>query len=525
MNQFKRLFVLVLLVIFVLGAASCSPQTTVYEGGLPTSSYRISQFAAYHVGIATISYAQAEDEMRGAEALVQDFGNAQYGGTIKHIVFPDNFAQEQAATISDIVGLADDPLMKAIIVNPAVGGTAEAFRIIREKRDDILLIAGGPQDDPISIAGAADIVVDQDFISRGYYDIVRAKQMGATTFVHMSFPRHMAIDQLYRRREIYESVCDDLGILFVSVTVPDPAGEVGVSGAQQAVYDMIPQLVEQYGKDTVFFTTNTAQHEPVLKRVMEYGAIFVASDDASPLVGYPAALNLELREEPEEWSKIVSRIEQAVVEKGMGGRMGIFACSLTYCHSRALGRLAVDILEGRSTGDIMADITNAYQSLTPECEWYSGHYREESSGREIENFYTLSQDIYVLGQGYSGVMSEPIPQKNTSIYLVIGVAALVVFSVAVLFFYRRKAVPQAEPLPAPDLSNLHLTAREMEVLSLLASGLSTAQIAQDLFISEKTVRVHISNMIAKTDSDSRTSLILLAKREIAGASEESEANI
>ena len=70
MNQFKRLFVLVLLVIFVLGAASCSPQTTVYEGGLPTSSYRISQFAAYHVGIATISYAQAEDEMRGAEALV-----------------------------------------------------------------------------------------------------------------------------------------------------------------------------------------------------------------------------------------------------------------------------------------------------------------------------------------------------------------------------------------------------------------------------------------------------------------------
>lgn len=524
MNHFKSLFVLFFLPVLAVSSAACSRQAAVNENSKPANVRQVSQSAAYHVGIATISYAQAEDEMRGAEALVQDFGDAKYGGIIKHIVFPDNFAQEQETIISDIIGLADDPLMKAIIVNPAVGGTAEAFRKIREKREDILLIAGGPQDDPNLITGVADIVVDQDFIARGYYDIVRAKQMGATTFVHMSFPRHMDIDQLSRRREIYESVCNALGIQFVFVTTPDPAGEIGVILSQQAVFDMIPQLVDQYGKDTVFFTTNTAQHEPVLKRVMEYGALFVTSDDASPLVGYPAALGLDLNEEAGDWNKIVNKIEQAVVDKGMSGRMGTFAYSLTYCHSRALGHLAVDILEGNGTGDLMVDIANAYKSLTPGCEWQAGRYKEASTGKEIENFYTLSQDTYILGQGYSGVMSEPVPPNYTIVFLTVGGIALLIFLFAFFFFKNHLSAQRVNPLPSFDLSKFKLTAREIEILRLLADGLSTAQIARDLFISEKTVRVHISNMIAKTNSRSRVDLILLAKRELSEEPEENEAS-
>ncbi len=543
MNQNKRFFTLILLLIFTIVAVACGQEAAYNISNQPITVNQTKQLASFHIGIATIGYAQAEDEMRGAEALVADFGDAKYGGMVKHIVLPDDFAQEQETIIKDITGLANDPLMKAIIVNPAVGGTAEAFRLIKEKRDDILLIAAGPQDDPNLITSVADIVVDQDFISRGYYDIVRAKQMGATTFVHMSFPRHMAIDQIFRRREIFESVCNDLGIQFVYVTTPDPAGEIGVLGSQQAVYDMIPQLVEKYGKDTVFFTTNTAQHEPIIKRVIEYGALFVTTDDVSPLVGYPAALNLDLREEARDWKKIVNKIEQAVVEKGMNGRMGIFAYSLTYCHSRALGHIAVDILEGNGTGDLMVDVANAYKALTPGCEWKAGRYRIANTSKEIDNFYTLSQDTYILGQGYSGVMNESASPNYTLVYLAICVLSLLVLA-SILYFKRRSPTPtsstastsssessassesstsslsspvqlvEVELPPSTDLGKFKLTARELEILKLLASGHSTAQIAKDLFISEKTVRVHISNMIAKTNSASRVDLILLAKQEL-----------
>ena len=49
-----------------------------------------------------------------------------------------------------------------------------------------------------------------------------------------------------------------------------------------------------------------------------------------------------------------------------------------------------------------------------------------------------------------------------------------------------------------------LTAREVEVLRLVARGRSNPQIAQDLFLSQKTVQRHLSNIFGKTGVTSRT---------------------
>jgi DNA-binding NarL/FixJ family response regulator len=49
-----------------------------------------------------------------------------------------------------------------------------------------------------------------------------------------------------------------------------------------------------------------------------------------------------------------------------------------------------------------------------------------------------------------------------------------------------------------------LTAREAEVLRLVASGKSNSQIATELVLSEKTVARHLSNIFGKLDVSSRT---------------------
>ena len=49
--------------------------------------------------------------------------------------------------------------------------------------------------------------------------------------------------------------------------------------------------------------------------------------------------------------------------------------------------------------------------------------------------------------------------------------------------------------PAPELSRL--TNREMEVLQLLARGLSNSEIARDLFVSDATAKTHVSNVLSK----------------------------
>lgn len=55
-----------------------------------------------------------------------------------------------------------------------------------------------------------------------------------------------------------------------------------------------------------------------------------------------------------------------------------------------------------------------------------------------------------------------------------------------------------------------LTRREKDVLMEIASGKSNKEIAASLFISEKTVKTHVSNLLAKLDVADRTQAALFA---------------
>ena len=64
-----------------------------------------------------------------------------------------------------------------------------------------------------------------------------------------------------------------------------------------------------------------------------------------------------------------------------------------------------------------------------------------------------------------------------------------------------------------------LTARERDVMRLLAEGHSNLEIAQKLFLSEKTVRNYISNIYRKLQITSRGEAILLARKLISTSEE------
>jgi len=57
-----------------------------------------------------------------------------------------------------------------------------------------------------------------------------------------------------------------------------------------------------------------------------------------------------------------------------------------------------------------------------------------------------------------------------------------------------------------------LTPRERDVLALVATGRSNREIAAQLFISPKTVSVHISRVLDKLDATSRTEAVAIARR-------------
>lgn len=364
--------------------------------------------APFHIGIMTGTVSQSEDSLRGAELMLERYGNSSEGGMITHVTYPDNFMSEMEVTIGQLVGLADDPKMKAIVVNQAVPGTAEAFRRIRERRSDILLLAGNIQEDPAVVTAAADIAVNGDDISRGYLIPLAAKKLGAKTFVHISFPRHMSYETLARRRAVMEEACRDLGMKFVFETSPDPTSDVGVAGAQQFILEKLPAWLEQYGKDTAFFCTNDSQREPMLKRIAECGGYFVESD--SPLI-YSGALGIDLSQERGDWPALLGKIERVIVDAGQGGRMASWAYSIDYTCSVALTGFARKVLEGKAKVDNVRELMNCFTEATPGVGWNSSYYTDAGTGVRNRKLVMVYEDTYVFGRGFLGMTEVDVPEK------------------------------------------------------------------------------------------------------------------
>jgi ATP/maltotriose-dependent transcriptional regulator MalT len=75
------------------------------------------------------------------------------------------------------------------------------------------------------------------------------------------------------------------------------------------------------------------------------------------------------------------------------------------------------------------------------------------------------------------------------------------------------------PVPAPDtfilnetkVGDLGITPRELEILQLIATGLSNREIAARLFVSENTVKTHSSRLFEKLSAKRRTQAVQIGK--------------
>ena len=399
----KKVVSLLLALIMALSLVACGEK----KGETDDST------VPYKIGIVTGSVSQSEDDRRGAEAFQAEYGEDM----VQLAIYPDNFTEETETTIQSIVNLSADPLMKAIIVNQAVPGTTEAFRKIKETRPDIICIAGEAHEDLPEISSAADLVTNNDFVSRGYLIIRTAHELGCDTFVHISFPRHMSYETMSRRVAIMKAACEEFGMKFVLETAPDPTSDVGVSGAQAYILEQVPAWVEKYGQKAAYFCTNDAHTEPLLKRLLECGGYFIEADLPSPLMGYPGALGIDLTEEAGDFEKILTKVESAIVEKGGADHFGTWAYSYGYTLSAGLALHAKNVLDGKSELKDMDDVAAALQVYSPKAAWNGASYTNATTGAKSENVFLIYQDTYIMGDPghFMGNAQVEIPEKYFTI--------------------------------------------------------------------------------------------------------------
>ena len=124
---------------------------------------------------------------------------------------------------------------------------------------------------------------------------------------------------------------------------------------------------------------------------------------------------------------------------------------------------------------------------------------------------TFDLDEYVydaLRAGASGFVlkDDPPEQLLAAIRIVAGGEALL--SPAITKRVIEKFTRISHPEPPKELADL--TDRERDVLRLIARGLSNAEIASELFLTEATVKTHVTHILAKLDLRDRVQAVVLA---------------
>jgi DNA-binding NarL/FixJ family response regulator len=127
---------------------------------------------------------------------------------------------------------------------------------------------------------------------------------------------------------------------------------------------------------------------------------------------------------------------------------------------------------------------------------------------------TFGLDEYVvesLRAGASGFLLKDAPPEDLveAIRIVAAGDALLAPSVTRRLLDRvASRLPRANEDAIPALSEL--TERELEVLKLMARGLSNAEIAEKLVVSETTVKTHVSRVLGKLEIRDRVQAVILA---------------
>ena len=392
----KKLTAMLLALVMVLSLAACgantdapTPTEAATEPSVPESiAATVAENAEndnWKIAVMTGTVSQGEEEFRAAEKAIATWG-------ADHIItatYPDNFMSEMETTVSTLVGFASDPDVKAIVMCQAVPGAKAGFDKIREMgRDDILLIAGTPQEDPDVISGAADIVMYADEIAQGDTIMETCANWGIDVLIHYSFPRHMAMELIVGRHELMQKNADALGIELVDVTAPDPTAEAGLSASQQFILEDVPQQLAKYeGKKVAFFTTNCGM-QPSLQAACldEPNAYYPQPCCPSPYHAFPATLGLELEIGGDDEAAL-KQIAEKLAEHDAVGRFS------TWAHPVAMSiiELGVEYAKGYIDGTItsrndVAALDALMQEKVPGAVLST---YTDANGNTFDNYYTV----------------------------------------------------------------------------------------------------------------------------------------
>lgn len=177
----------------------------------------------------------------------------------------------------------------------------------------------------------------------------------------------------------------------------------------------------------------------------------------------------------------------------------------------ANGKEAVDLARRLDPDVVLMDIQMPEMNGLQATREIAALGRAESCRVLVLTTFEVDEYIYeALRAGASGFLLKRTPAADliAGIRVIVGGDALLAPSVT------RRLIDQFAQRPAVNHTESRalqgLTEREREVLTLVARGLSNAEIADHLVLSEGTVKTHVKHIFAKLDLRDRTQAVVFA---------------
>ena len=103
--------------------------------------------------------------------------------------------------------------------------------------------------------------------------------------------------------------------------------------------------------------------------------------------------------------------------------------------------------------------------------------------------------------------------SNLNVEFVVAIIAIVFFFVGV--YLNKKSLHKSNKISTEidhkKIEELEISKREYEVLQSISDGLSNKEIAEKLFLSESTIKTHVSSLLVKLNAKRRTQALQIAK--------------
>ena len=340
----------------------------------------------YKIAIMTGTTSQGEEEYYAARTLME-----QHPDVVIHDTYPDNFSSEVETTISKLISFASDPDVKAIIFVQAVQGATAAFtQIVKDMgRDDILLIAGVPAEDPADIAAITDIVLANDEIGCGYQVADLSDMWDCDVLVHYSFARHLSYETIVAKRDAMKATAESYGIEFVERDCPDPTGDAGMSGAQAAVLEDIPKVMNEYaGKKVCFYCTNCGLQVALQQAIVnEPNAYYALPCCPSPYHGFQEAFGLTATYG--DINGAIVNLANYLNEHDAINRFSTWSLPVNMSMINAGYSYACKYIAGETNGKLDMDVLNACFAEAAGGEIELGTY-VDASGNSYDNYLLIA---------------------------------------------------------------------------------------------------------------------------------------